>query len=215
MADVHHSSREPTFPTEAELRVGRTVMARTTIKTIEADTALVGSWCKRAIGFVVVLDTDGAVDDSGTAATLRYDYRIRWISGPCETHAWVGMFVVADSGQSTPPEVQVELRDAAAAVVDTGCTWVTSDGSLVTSPARLPPADSPLDIGGWWHYGASVGGEQWIETGWQDAGEVADGPRLIELGPPGTLQELRISPLGTRIMSGLILAANRGTIPAP
>lgn len=180
-------------------------MARTTITTIEAENALVGAWCKRVVPFHCQMSIAPPTDDGGTSSTLRYDFRFRWVSGPGELYAWVGMWVTANAGQSTPPEVVAEIYNGAGVLVDAGVTWTTADGSLPTAPldAAFPAR------------GVLVGGERWIETGWADATEVAGGPRLLALGPPGTLQELRISPIGTRINGGLIVARNNGRLPVP
>jgi hypothetical protein len=206
MAEIFTPSRAVRSPTAAELQIARPVLGRTATSLFSGMTGLHGSRLKRAMHSPIVMAMAPAPDDSGTASTLRYDYRFPFVSSPYATHLWLGMWLVAEEGQSTPPEVKAEIYDEAGVLIDAGVTWIATDGSLPLAPRQ----DDPFAGAG--NRGVLAVQDDFIETGWAEASEVAGGPRLLQLGDPGTWHELRLSPVGTRLYSASAQEADRGRI---
>lgn len=207
MSDVYTPSRPLRSPTDAEMQIGEPVLGRTAATLLSGLQGLHGSRFKRIVPFQCVM-AGPPFDDNGTASTLRYDFRFRWRTSPYATHAYVGLWVVAEIGQSTAPKIDLDIYDDAPALVDS-ITWESSDGSLPLAPKIVNAFAGP---GNW---GVTATQDDYIDTGWQTAEEVAGGPRLLTLGAPGTWHSAQFSPLGARVYSGVIVEVDKGIAVGP
>lgn len=208
MAGLFHPSRVGPLPSVAEVKTGRTVYGRTAAGFAHNIGALLGARFRRV--FSTSIELDDVENDNSDSVNLETDYNIRWRLSPEADGIYVGIWCVAQSNQTTPPSVTAALYSESGVLIDAGVEWSEANGLLPVSPMQRSVAFSPI-------YGATCGGDQYIETGWvrEAAAGGGGGVRLIAGGDPGDVVEMRFIFTGTRPYSITIAEVVTGHLVEP
>ena len=127
------------------------------------------------------------------------DLRLRWVVSPLGRYVWWGAYVVG-SASTAAPYLKVYLETPTGFLIDGPIEFTAGDGRLILQQFYTH-ANHP-------EYGASMGRDGIVSTGWATSAPTSATPRLLDAdGYQGTDVVIRVEVSDARVYTHMALEA--------